>query len=95
MRRTLPQQAYRKASHGGLDVDAQDCLKPCFVLRFTASCCSAHRILLLSSALSPEWDGAGPWKGTKTVNPYIHPAAQRSAVCQNLGAHKASQGSGL
>ncbi len=25
---------------------------------------------LPGSALSPEWDGAGPWKGTKTVNPY-------------------------
>ncbi len=21
---------------------------------------------------SLQWDGAGPWKGTKTVNPYIH-----------------------
>ncbi len=39
-------------------------------------------------ALFPEWDGAGHWKGTKTVHPYIHshnpqlpssPAVQRSA----------------
>ncbi len=30
-----------------------------------------------------EWDGAGPWKGTKTVNPYIH----TSGATVNTTAH--------
>ncbi len=28
--------------------------------------------LRLGPALFPEWDGAGLWKGTKIVKPYIH-----------------------
>ncbi len=31
----------------------------------------ASLIAWISSVSVPEWDGAGPWKGTKTVNPLL------------------------
>ncbi len=35
-----------------------------------------------------EWDGAGRWKGTKTLNPYIHPffvVQGRTRACRTRG----------